>query len=357
MTRKPVRNVVADILVMAMFAVPAYAGGPGTTAAAGLKVFPGARPGAMGSSFIGLADDLNEIFWNPAGLAHIDAPEASVFYAPYLVGSSLQMLEYAHPIPLMGTFAGALTLLDYGSDDRTTERPDGIFGGQAGLSNPQDIFVVAGWGRDVPPLLGMNRLKAGVTIKMTFQNVAGETHPGFGTSAGLLWDTPVEKFRLGMVADNLVYSAAGGGKTLPVSWAMGASYGAQMGRNVNVVYVIDTRLSVDTTAGMGMGAEALAFNLLYVRGGWRGGGAEGGITWGLGVFQPIAFSSRHITLRLDYNRMSYGELGMSDRFQLSVRMGGAPVRNLGSVYIERLGGEPVLTWKGKAPAFRILYRR
>jgi len=343
--------------MLAILAGTAKAGGPGSTAAAGLKVYPGARPGAMGGAFIGLADDLNALFWNPAGLAHLDAPEASVFYAPYLVGSSLQMLEYAHPFPVIGTFAGALTLLDYGVNDRTTERPDGLFGGRVGMANPQDIFVAGGWGRDVPPLLGMTKLKAGVTMKMTFQNVAGRTLPGFGTSAGLLWDTPMEKLRLGMVADNLGFAAAEGTKTLPISWAMGASYGAGMGRNIDVVYTFDTRFSVDTTAGMGLGAEALAFNILFVRGGWRGGGAEGGATWGLGVFQPVNFSGRQITLRLDYNSMTYGELGMTHRFQLSMRMGGAPVHNLGSVHLERSGGEPVLTWKGKAPAYRILYRR
>ena len=352
------RGFILSVGLLAVFTAPALsAGGPGSTAAAGLKVYPGARPGGMGGAFIGLADDMNSIFWNPAGLAHIDAPEASIFYAPYLVGSSLQMVEYAQPIPLLGTIAASLTLLDYGSDDRTTERPDGLFGDRVGLANPQDIFAIVGWGRDIPPLLGMSHLKAGVSAKMTFQNVAGRTIPGFGTSVGILWDTPVEKLRLGMVADNLGYAAAEGAKTLPIAWAVGASYGAKMGRNVDVVYVFDTKLSVDTTAGMGVGAEALAFNILYVRGGWRGGGAEGGATWGLGVFQPINYSGRQILLRLDYNSMSYGELGISHRVQLSLRMGGAPVTNLGSVRLERSGGEPVLTWKGKSPAFRILYRR
>ena len=338
-------------------AFPAGAGGPGSTAAVGLKIYPGARPGAMGGAFIGLADDLNAIFWNPAGLAHLADPEASVFYAPYLVGSSLQMVEYAQPVPLLGTFAGALTLLDYGSDDRTVERPDGLFGGKLGIANPQDIFVTAGWGRSLPRIIGMDKLKAGVSAKMSFQNVAGKTYPGFGTSVGLLWDTPLELFRLGMVADNLGFAAVEGARTLPISWAMGASYGGKVGRSIEVVYTLDTRFSVDTTAGVGFGAEALAFNILFVRGGWRGGGAEGGATWGLGIFQPVSFSGRHISLRLDYNSMSYGDLGMSHRFQLSLRMGGAPVHNLGSIHMEKSGKFPVLAWKGNAPAFHIMYRR
>ena len=335
----------------------ALADGPGSTAAAGLKVPPGARPGGMGGAFVGLADDMNALFWNPAGLSYIDAPELSIFYSPYVVGTNLQMLGYANPIPLLGTLAAAITLLDYGNEDRTSERPDGLFGGKVGTANPQDVFGTVGWGSDFPPMFGLDRLKAGLSLKLTFQNVAGKTLSGFGTSAGLLWESPVGGLKLGTVADNLGVASAEGTRSLPISWVLGASYGGKVGKDFQSIYTLDARFSVDTSANIGVGAEVLAFNLLNLRVGWRGGGAEGGPTFGLGIAHPLMLSGKELGFRLDYNTSYIGQLGTAHRFQFSVRMGGARIRNLGSLRLEHIGMEPVLTWTGKAPAYHILFRK
>ena len=49
----------------------------GTAAAAFLKIDAGSRPMGMGGAFTGLADDINTLFWNPAGLASIQDQEFS----------------------------------------------------------------------------------------------------------------------------------------------------------------------------------------------------------------------------------------------------------------------------------------
>lgn len=40
----------------------------------------GARPLAMGGAFVGLADDANATYWNPAGLARFESPKATMMY-------------------------------------------------------------------------------------------------------------------------------------------------------------------------------------------------------------------------------------------------------------------------------------
>ena len=45
--------------------------GAGTTGAAFLKIEGGSRPVGMGGAFAGLANDVNTIFWNPAGLTAV----------------------------------------------------------------------------------------------------------------------------------------------------------------------------------------------------------------------------------------------------------------------------------------------
>ena len=67
--------------IACLFAAAAWAGGPGTTGGIGLKLPAGARPTAMGGAFVGKADDLNALYWNPAGLALVRSPELSLMHS------------------------------------------------------------------------------------------------------------------------------------------------------------------------------------------------------------------------------------------------------------------------------------
>ena len=46
-----------------------YASGPGTTGAEFLKIRIGARASALAGAFTAISDDVNGLFWNPAGLS------------------------------------------------------------------------------------------------------------------------------------------------------------------------------------------------------------------------------------------------------------------------------------------------
>jgi len=72
-------NKIGTILfALFMISQSLFAGGEGTTGAQFLKLGIGARPAALGESFTGVADDINSLYWNPAGLAEIQQFEASV---------------------------------------------------------------------------------------------------------------------------------------------------------------------------------------------------------------------------------------------------------------------------------------
>ena len=49
----------------------------GIAGAATLKIVPSARASAMGDTFTGVADDVNTIFFNPAGLSLLQRPSVS----------------------------------------------------------------------------------------------------------------------------------------------------------------------------------------------------------------------------------------------------------------------------------------
>ena len=67
----------AVLIAMALFIIAAAVqsahavdihDGAGTAGAAFLKIEGGSRPAGLGGAFTGLANDINTIFWNPAGL-------------------------------------------------------------------------------------------------------------------------------------------------------------------------------------------------------------------------------------------------------------------------------------------------
>jgi len=259
---------LASLLLLAASA--AWAGGAGTTGGNALKLPAAARPTALGGAFVGLADDPAALLWNPAGLAYVTTAEAAFMHAPYMADTSFEVLSYAQPLGPLGTAAGSLHLLNYG-DLPSTEDRGGLFGGVTGAMSPSDLFVMAGWGTALPPLFGLDRLKAGATAKLTMQQLTAGTAVGVGITGGALWDTPVEGLRVGTTLDNLG-GTTGDGSVLPMSWVAGGSYARTVSRDVKATGLLDLRAALDTGLQAALGLEVTAYRLFTVRAGWRGGG-------------------------------------------------------------------------------------
>lgn len=54
-----------------------------------LKVGQGARAAGMGDAFVAVADDIHTVFWNPAGLTHIDRPQYTFSYGRWFVNTKM----------------------------------------------------------------------------------------------------------------------------------------------------------------------------------------------------------------------------------------------------------------------------
>jgi len=71
----------------------------------------GARAIAMGRTFVGLADDVSTIYWNPAGLYNLDKKTISVYYSQLFEGSMYGYIGYVHPTVDYGSFGlGVMSL-------------------------------------------------------------------------------------------------------------------------------------------------------------------------------------------------------------------------------------------------------
>jgi len=347
-------RVLPLVLVLVLAFLPGLAGaggGAGTTGAPVLRIPTGARPEGFGGAYAGVADDLSALFWNPAGLAGINAPEAGALYTSYIAQTSYQVLGYAQPIGRWGAIALGAGMLDYGSLVKTVAEPDGLYGGTSGSVSAADWLVAGGWGMRVMDWGSPGSLDAGITLKSVINQQGPDGNISAGGGFGLLWRTPVPGVRLAAVGDNLGTSIKGSGM-MPAVWRLGSAWEYSPSPIVRTILAADEQFTADAGNRTCAGLEATFIDLIAVRGGWSGGTAAGGISFGAGFLVPPSWTGMPASFRLDYSGSSLADLGFTHRVQVIARFGGASVAPHG-IKMAREGAEKYLTWEGGRGPFEV----
>jgi hypothetical protein len=285
---------------------PVWASGPGTTAADILNIGVGARAIAMGEAYVAQADDVSSLYWNPGGLALMQQRQASFMYNDYLQDSSFQNAAIGLPLE-NGAIGGGVSYLSYGQipgygvsnqpiGDQSANTTVGTLGG-AWLGNL--------WS------LGFN----GKFIEEKLADVSANTE-AFDVGATAIYPKPVMggTLRFGAVYQNLGPGVKFLDQTdpLPSTWKIGAAAVQMLDRKLNLSLDIGKPKDVDTTVQGG--AEYWVNQYIALRAGYAATHTEGsGARTGVGLrFKGIDFN---------YAYAGYGELGMSNRFEISFKFG------------------------------------
>ena len=110
-----VSRALFDFLLRSAFCVPSLAASrptknAGTSGAQFLKIGAGARPTAMGDSFAGVADDVNAVYYNPAGLGFLDKTEFTAMHTQYFQGLDYDFGAFVRPLQSGALGLSAATL-------------------------------------------------------------------------------------------------------------------------------------------------------------------------------------------------------------------------------------------------------
>lgn len=141
--------------LLALGAVSASAGGPGSAGMQVLKTDMSPRAAGMGGAFVAVADDIYSLDYNPAGLGQLYIPEASAMYLSGFDDSTLQHLSYGMPLPFIG-FAGlqkpgaGLSLMMSGAGTLNYQRinTDGSISAKS-YDAQKDLTLTFGYGEKV----------------------------------------------------------------------------------------------------------------------------------------------------------------------------------------------------------------
>ena len=183
--------------LLALTSASAYAFGKndvGTSAAQFLKVDPSARSAAMADAYTGVADDIQSIYWNPAGLARLDHPEMAATHIQWFQNVKYEYAAFAYPTKDLGTWGFAVTNLHTDDINRRTEDTDA----------PIDQFSAsdnAYWMSYAYPLT--DRLSLGANAKWIRETIDSVNANAYAVDGGLLYNTDWHGLKLGGTLQNL----------------------------------------------------------------------------------------------------------------------------------------------------------
>jgi hypothetical protein len=283
-----------------------WADGPGTSGAEFLKIGVGARAIGMGEAYVAQADDVSSLYWNPAGLALMIERQASFMYNQMYQDLKFQNANIGIPLE-NGAIGASLSYLSYG-DIAGYDTTGASLGNQSAYSGV--ATVGAAW-------LG-NQWSAGVNAKGIQQKLADVTanSAAFDLGANIIYPRPIigGTLRLGAAVRNLGSDVKfeEQGDPLPMDMKIGLAAVQMLDRKLN--YSLDYTKPRDDSGFISTGLEYWAVPFLALRAGYINSKAEGmGVRAGLGLrIKRISF---------DYAYAGQGELGMSHRYELSLRFG------------------------------------
>jgi len=282
----------------------------GTTSAQFLKLGIGARALAMGEAYTGLADDVTSIYWNPAGLNHIEDKEFSAMRALWVSDISLNWLAYAQK-GLGGSLGAALVYLASGDIAKYDNAGNGL---NQSYSDSDTAFIVS-YARKV------KGLDLGINLKLLDSRLESESATGLAADLGISGRVfHNNNFNFGLVVQNLGSGLKFMNQSapLPLNIKSGVSYKALKDR---LTLTSDLDFPVDYVTNAHFGAEyrySLGAMDFFPRVGYQTTNvgdlnALTGLSLGFGV--------TYGNMSINYAWVPYGELGDTNWVDVGFKFG------------------------------------
>jgi hypothetical protein len=331
MTRAAAAAVLTSLWVAG---VARAAEGPGTTVVAVLQIPMSARAAGMGTSFTAVASDASALFYNPAGLARLNAHELDLSFASGQGATSIQNVAYAGPTSFTGISGNGYTSLganllysQSGKIEVNRLNPNGSLASSESVSAGSDLILSGGYAERVG-MTPIERREAtyqidhylGLAGKYVRSTVVSKTGSTFAADVGYLVHSPEAGWSFGASLLNA------GGKIkyneerepLPTTFRGGFAWQGGVPSVHNVIASLDgDYLTVEREWHMNMGLEYFWVKTYGMRIGYQIHREDAGLTGGFG----LRWRGRFL---VDYAWGLAKTLRDQHRITVSYRFGGVP---------------------------------
>jgi hypothetical protein len=222
----------------------------------------GARAAALAGSFITVTGDPNSLFYNPAGLATLDASRGSIGFFKHLLDINSGYLSYSRQFEGIGSVGAGVIYTNYGSFTETDES-----GNERGTFNAGDFAFVAGYANQF-----QDDFYWGANLKFIYSSIAGYRSTGIAVDAGLLYVIPESRASLGVSVRNAgtqLSKYLSTSERLPLDVSIGGSIiprGLPLLLNVNLHRLADDAPTfIDRLRAFSIGGEFTLSKVLQLR--------------------------------------------------------------------------------------------
>ncbi len=309
----------------------------GTTAAQFLKIAVGPRPVGMGGAYTASADDINSIYWNPAGLARMYAKEAYFNHVDWIADVNLDYAGVGVDVSGLGTIAASVAVLSMGDMKvRTLENPEGtgeIFNAGSlllGLSYARNLTEDFSIGFNVKYIneyiwhesASSFALDVGVLYRIQFLNELrlGASISNFGPKMQLAGRDILEIMQTGPGNQNIINTNLDLDKfELPLIFRIGLAVDAVKNNDTRLTLAADAVHPNDNSEHVNTGVEFSWHELFFVRGGYKSlfeREGEQGLTLGVGVNYRLVEA---VKVMIDYAYQDFGRLKNVQYISLGVK--------------------------------------
>lgn len=308
---------MAIICLLAMGGVHgSQAEAAGTTGAAFLKLGSGARPTAMSGAFSAVADDINALAWNPAGIGLCRVGGVMTSYTMWFTDLRYNYAGGVFPLGGDQALGAQVTMLGLGDFSGYTVDGAGAPVAAAAFS-ARDISGSFSYGFSLAKD-AKQQLLVGVSAKFISSSVADVSGTAFAADAGVLWLLQKGNVRIAAVVRHFGTALQFASSSAPLPF-MGA-FGLAVKGADDLLLSGELEIPSDHSMRVSGGAEWVLERLVSLRAGYgiRVDGSEylGSL---MGWTAGIGF---HLSpLQLDYAFAPYGSLGNTHHISLGIRFG------------------------------------
>lgn len=153
-----------------------------------LNLHADARSSSLAGSFISMENDVNSIFYNPAGLSTLKNTQASVGFFKYLVDINSGNAAYSQKYKDMGYIGAGIKYMNYGSMPKYDEQFN-----EVGTFSASDLAFYVGFANRFT-----DNLNYGVNLKFIYSNIDEYSSTAVAADFGLLYSLPEKTFNVGI---------------------------------------------------------------------------------------------------------------------------------------------------------------
>lgn len=181
-----------------------------------LRVDMSARAAALGGSFVSNHDDVDVIFYNPAGTQFLEKSPISFSFVKHLLDINLFSLAFSTEFENVGRFSGGIKYINYGTFEAADE-----FGTRTGEFSAGELAFLVGYSGEF-----QENFYYGANAKVIYSSIEDQSSSAIGVDMGLHYTFPAQQINIAAAVLNLgtqISSYINTKEDLPVDVIVGVS--------------------------------------------------------------------------------------------------------------------------------------